>query len=232
MKNYSNGDRHFAQVVDKYAEDGVVMGPYASYTWINDPKHYLFSLSRYKFCAKMLAGTQHVVEIGCGDGTGLPLLLQSVGNVHGIDIEPSVIDNNTRRNIYGERLTFETLDITQFAPQGIFDSAISLDVIEHVAQEKENDFFKNIKTALTPHAICIIGTPNSTSDAYASEASRREHVNLKNHKTLVESLILHFHNVFLFSMNDEVIHTGFYPMAHYLMALAVGPRQLAHGSTP
>ena len=25
-----------------------------------------------------------------------------------------------------------------------------------------------------------------------------------------------FHNVFVFSMNDEVIHTGFQPMAHYL----------------
>jgi hypothetical protein len=25
--------------------------------------------------------------------------------------------------------------------------------------------------------------------------------------------------VFLFSMNDEVVHTGFYPMAHYLFAV-------------
>ena len=32
----------------------------------------------------------------------------------------------------------------------------------------------------------------------------------------------YFHNVFLFSMNDEVVHTGFYPMAHYLIALGVG----------
>ena len=29
----------------------------------------------------------------------------------------------------------------------------------------------------------------------------------------------YFHNVFIFSMNDEVVHTGFYPMAHYLFAL-------------
>jgi len=27
----------------------------------------------------------------------------------------------------------------------------------------------------------------------------------------------------VFSMNDEVVHTGFHPMAHYLMALACGP---------
>jgi glycosyltransferase involved in cell wall biosynthesis len=28
-----------------------------------------------------------------------------------------------------------------------------------------------------------------------------------------------FHNVFLFSMNDELVHTGFIPMAHYLIAI-------------
>lgn len=28
----------------------------------------------------------------------------------------------------------------------------------------------------------------------------------------------YFHNVFMFSMNDEVVHTGFHPMAHYLLA--------------
>jgi hypothetical protein len=31
-----------------------------------------------------------------------------------------------------------------------------------------------------------------------------------------------FHHVFIFSMNDEVVHTGFYPMAHYLLALGCG----------
>ena len=34
----------------------------------------------------------------------------------------------------------------------------------------------------------------------------------------------HFHDVFIFSMNDEVIHTGFHALAHYLFALCVGKR--------
>jgi len=29
----------------------------------------------------------------------------------------------------------------------------------------------------------------------------------------------YFNNVFLFSMNDEVVHTGFNKMAHYLIAI-------------
>jgi hypothetical protein len=34
----------------------------------------------------------------------------------------------------------------------------------------------------------------------------------------------HFYNVFLFSMNDEVVHTGFFPMAQYILGLACSPR--------
>ena len=29
----------------------------------------------------------------------------------------------------------------------------------------------------------------------------------------------------MFGMNDEIIHTGYLPMAHYLMALCAGPKQ-------
>ena len=45
------------------------------------------------------------------------------------------------------------------------------------------------------------------------------------HRRLVELarvMARHFENVFLFSMNDEVVHTGFHPMAHYLFTLCVG----------
>lgn len=30
------------------------------------------------------------------------------------------------------------------------------------------------------------------------------------------------HIGFLVSMNDEVVHTGYYPMAHYLLAVGIG----------
>ena len=38
-------------------------------------------------------------------------------------------------------------------------------------------------------------------------------------KELKTTLQKHFKNVFLFSMNDEVIHTGFSKMSHYNLAL-------------
>ena len=33
-----------------------------------------------------------------------------------------------------------------------------------------------------------------------------------------------FTQVFMFGANDEVVHTGFAPMCHYLLALGVSPR--------
>ena len=33
-----------------------------------------------------------------------------------------------------------------------------------------------------------------------------------------------FNNVFLFSMNDEVLHTGYYRMSNYLLTLCVGKK--------
>jgi hypothetical protein len=38
-------------------------------------------------------------------------------------------------------------------------------------------------------------------------------------------MLQHFHDVFMFSMNDEVVHTGFHALAHYLFALCVGKRR-------
>ena len=64
--------------------------------------------------------------------------------------------------------------------------------------------------------------PNVTAAAYASERSNATHVNLKDADQLRQLMNRYFANVFLFSMNDEVVHTGFCPMAHYLFAMGVG----------
>jgi len=57
------------------------------------------------------------------------------------------------------------------------------------------------------------------SQAYASAPSKAGHVNCKTAVTLKELMQRRFHNVFIFSMNDEMVHTGFPALAHYLWAL-------------
>jgi 2-polyprenyl-3-methyl-5-hydroxy-6-metoxy-1,4-benzoquinol methylase len=211
--------------VEAYRDLGpATMGPWTSHIWRSDPRHMCFLLSRYKFVAKMLAGKASVLEVGCGDAVGTPIVLQTVGSVHGIDFEPLVLEDAIQR--YRRegvaRATFAVHDVAARPVPGRYDAAFSLDVIEHVPAQQENVFLDHICAALTPQAVCILGTPNITANEYASPASKAGHINLKSAETLRELLARRFHNVFGFGMNDEVVHTGYAPMAHYLFAIGVG----------
>lgn len=210
-------------MLDTFKNEGQIsLGIHTAYAWRDDPRHILFSLSRYKFCAKMLQGKENVLEIGCGDGLGTNILLQEVKKLHCIDIENLIIEDNIQRNEHKERLSFECKDILHSRIEGEYDALISLDVIEHISQEKEDIFLKNMFAPLKHNGVAIIGSPNITAHCYASPLSKAGHINLKTHDKLKTLLLNYFENVFLFSMNDEVIHTGYSPMGHYIMALAVG----------
>ena len=212
---------------DEHIEKGPeYFGPWASYDWRRNPRGFLFKLARYKFAATMLTGSQSVLEAGCGDGMGLPLLLKDVGKVHAIDFEPFVVKNlEERYQSTPLNCTFEVLDLTKSSPLGTYDAALSLDAIEHVDPTRENDFMSNVCSTLTKRAIFILGTPNITARQHASALSQAGHINMKSAETLRQTMGLYFHNVFIFSMNDEVVHTGFHPMAHYLFAMGVGLRK-------
>jgi len=100
-----------------------------------------------------------------------------------------------------------------------FDGIFSLDVLEHVQQSDEDTFLKNTCLSLNSHGALIIGMPSLESQPYASEGSKIGHVNCKTGTDLRDLMKKYFHSVFMFSMNDEVVHTGFFPMAHYLFAV-------------
>ena len=105
------------------------------------------------------------------------------------------------------------------------NAAISLDVIEHIPQKSEKLFIDNIVSSLSDQGVLIVGTPNITANEYASPVSKAGHINLKSADTLKNLLFQSFHNVFIFSMNDELVHTGYSPMAHYLLVMGVGVRR-------
>lgn len=215
---------------DDYSALGAVrLGPYSSYTWRHDPKHVLFTMARYKFCAKLLSGRESALEVGCGDALGAPILLQAVRTLHGVDLEGLVVEDNIRRNEHPGRLSFEAADVTRTPLSGSYDAAVCLDVIEHIPAGEEAGFMGNMVRALKPGAMLVLGTPNITSQVYASPNSREGHVNLKSAQALSETLSAWFEQQLVFSMNDEVVHTGYYPMAHYLMGVGICPKA---GSRP
>ena len=200
----------------------IALGPYTSYSLRTDPKHLCFVLARYKFCAKLLAGKRKVLEIGCGDAIGLPIVAQAVGHLWAMDWDASIIEENKKRVSYVKNCTFSTFNIVEQRFPEPVDAVYLLDVIEHLEPSKEEQLMRNIAKSLKTLGVCIVGTPNSEASRFASPQSQAGHINLKSHDGLRVLMQRHFENVFVFSMNDEVVHTGFYSLAHYLLALGVG----------
>lgn len=197
-------------------------GPIASYSLLHDPIHMVFVLSRYKFIARMLTGKSKVLEIGCGDAFGTPIVAQFVKNLVAYEIDPRYINSNRMRLAKITNIKFELFNICENIPTERFDAIYSVDVIEHLDKNLTKPFVENSVEALDRNGIFIVGTPNITANRYSSLQSKIQHINLFSHKRLRLLLEKYFANVFMFSMNDEVIHTGFGSTAHYLIGMGVG----------
>ena len=200
------------------------MGLMTNQAWRDDPKHLLFTLSRYKFVAKILAGRKHALEVGCSDAFGSRIVLQSVRSLTAIDFDPVFVADVHARMDPHWAFKCEVHDMLSGPYPGNYDAIYALDVIEHIKPAKELTFIENMAASLTPEGILLLGTPSLQSQAYAGPQSKAGHVNCKDEPRLRTLLSRYFHNVFVFSMSDEVVHTGFYPMAHYLIAFACGQK--------
>lgn len=198
------------------------LGLVTNQVWHDDPRRLLFVLARYKFVSKMLSGKQKVLEVGCGDAFGTRIVLQEVGEICAVDFDPVFVKDVRERMEEPWKFDCKVHDMLSGPVEGGFDAAYSLDVIEHIPAEHEDTFVSNLARSLSENGVLIIGTPSLQSQTYASPPSKEGHINCKDQPELKSLLLRHFHNVFIFSMNDELVHTGFYPMAHYLFALCVG----------
>lgn len=203
------------------------LGLMVNESWNQDPKRTLFTLARYKFVAKMLAGYERVLEVGCADAFGTRLVQQSVRRVTAVDFDPVFIEDALDRENPEWPLECFQHDLMSGPVHGEFDAIFSLDVLEHIPQENEEKFIINMIAPLRATGVLIVGMPSLESQTYASPQSRVGHVNCKSGPVLKAEFLKYFENVFLFSMNDEVVHTGFAAMAHYIFVLCCGKRRVA-----
>lgn len=195
------------------------LGLMTNQVWEDDPRRLTFLLSRYKFVSKMLSGRKFVGELGCGDAFGTRIVLQEVEKVVAYDFDPVFIEDIRERQSERWPIEAHLHDIIEEKLPNLHDAIYSLDVIEHIPSVDEDKYLANLSASLTDNGVLIIGTPSLESQDYASPPSKAGHVNCKSGPELKALLGNYFDNVFLFSMNDEVVHTGFTPMAHYLFAV-------------
>lgn len=192
--------------------------------WQDDPRRLVFTLARYKFVAKMLSGRRSALEVGCGDAFASRLVKQEVAELTVIDFDPLFVADIEERADPAWPMRAAVHDMMAAPFPGTFDGIYSLDVLEHIPAEHEERFLRNLLASLAPGGAVIIGMPSLESQAHASPQSKEGHVNCKSGAQFRKFLEGFFLNVFLFSMNDETVHTGFYPMAHYLLGLCATPR--------
>lgn len=233
MSEFGKGERQYQRRIDQIVERGIErLGIAAAWAWHDDPRHLLFTLSRYKFVAKMLAGRDRVLEVGCADGFATRLVAQAVKSVVGVDFDARFVKDAIERRSDRWPIEFRLHDIMSEPVGETFDGAYALDVIEHIPAEAEDRFLQHIRASLKPTGVLILGTPSLASQQYASPQSKEGHVNCKTAEQLNALLLRHFEQVFIFSMNDEVMHTGYANMAHYYMALCCSPLGTPRRATP
>ncbi len=226
MKKQVTREPQYMSFLDLKEERGLeTIGLMASQTWYDDPKRLTFTLARYKFVAKMLAGKDHVLEIGCADGFGTRIVRQEVAAVTAIDFDPIFIEDAKTRNTARWHIDFKVHDMVSSSMAEKYSAAYALDVLEHIPPEDEDVFIHNIVKSVSENGVVILGIPSLESQEYASDISKAGHVNCKSMPAFKRKMEQYFHNVFNFSMNDEVVHTGFHKMAHYLIVVCCGKRQ-------
>ena len=226
MVTQQTREPQYQTCLDIKARQGLTrFGLMTNQVWHDDPRRLVFLLSRYKFVSKMLAGKKKVLEVGCADAFGTRVVLQEVEQVTAVDFDPVFVQDARERMEPGWEFECRHHDMLSGPVSGgPFDAAYSMDVIEHIESANEHAFVGNVAASLTADGVLILGSPSIHSQPFASKPSKEGHVNCKDAAGLRQLCERHFRSVFIFSMNDEIVHTGFTPMAHYLIALCVGRR--------
>jgi 2-polyprenyl-3-methyl-5-hydroxy-6-metoxy-1,4-benzoquinol methylase len=221
-------ETHYQPLHDIAAGGLATLGVMANHTWRTDPKRLGFTLARYKFVAKMLAGSRRVLEVGCADAWATSVVAREVEHVTAVDFDGTFLADAGRN--HADNVLLRQHDMTTgpaFPPDRLpttFDAAYALDVLEHVWPVNEGAFLGNIAISIGEHGTFICGMPSLESQSYASSISREGHVNCKTERGLADTLRRYWRCVYTFGMNDETLHTGFGPMCHYRLAICTGAK--------
>jgi len=227
VKNTGTREPQYDILLERQAHHGQErLGLMMNQAWYDDPRRLAFTFARYKFVSKMFSGFGDVLEVGCGDGFPARIVQQEVERLTVTDFDPLFIADLKSRMVDGwEFAGAFTHDMLAAPVPGQYDGIYALDVLEHIAPEKEIAFLTNMIAGLREHGSMIIGMPTIESQNYASPQSKAGHVNCQSLPTLRDGMRRFFNNVYMFSMNDEVLHTGYHKMAHYIFALCCSKKE-------
>jgi 2-polyprenyl-3-methyl-5-hydroxy-6-metoxy-1,4-benzoquinol methylase len=222
---YNLDEKEYKRLVEemynKY-RDGINLPPEYAHFIQEDLLRFLIRLARYKFVAKMLKKSDKILEVGSGSGMGSIFLGQHCKHVTGIDVKTTDVQEannlNKRKNV-----KFIVQDLFKMEKNRIFDVVVSLDVIEHMPIEMGYKLMKaQAQHIHKENGMVIVGTPSNWSYDYQSPISQASHVKCYDLPELLELMDNYVQRTIAFSMNDEMVHTGFHKMAWYYFVIGFG----------
>ncbi len=223
--SYNRDPERYRQLVDElYANNPSITLPpeYASFVKDNLLR-LLIRLARYKFVARLIKKDDRVLEVGCGSGLGSIFLSQHCAHVTGLEVKTTEVEEargiNRRENV-----EFVVGDLFYLEAAQKYDVVVNLDVIEHMPVEQGRKLVAAMARHLRPTGMLVIGTPSIYSYQYQSPLSQASHVKCYDQAELLSLIDDYFGRTLAFSMNDEVVHTGFQKMAWYYFVLALIPK--------
>jgi len=221
IKNTKKHALVWQESIEKY---GPITLP-AEYThYIQDNAlQLLVRLARYKFVARNLKATDRVLEIGSGTGLGAQFLAQHCAFVKGIEFKEEEIK---RANSIKLRSNIEFIhgDFFDLDTKEKFDCLVNLDVIEHMPEDIGKKFIAKTAKHLSKNGMMIIGTPSIYSFPFQGPRSRAAHIKCYDQEELLKIVDRHYGRTMAFSMNDEIVHTGFSKLAWYYFIIAFYPK--------
>jgi 2-polyprenyl-3-methyl-5-hydroxy-6-metoxy-1,4-benzoquinol methylase len=201
----------------------VTLGPEYGDFIANNVLQLFIRLARYKFVARMVKPRDDVLEVGCGSGLGAIFLGQHARRVTGLEIKAHELAEaesiNRRSNV-----RFIQGDFFEYQPDFAPDVVVSLDVLEHLEPAVGEKFVALMARVLDTAGMAIIGTPSIHSYPYQGPLSKASHVKCYDQAELVALAERHFRRTLVFSMNDEMVHTGFGKLAWYYIVICLLPR--------
>lgn len=179
-------------------------------------------LARYKFVARLLKGSDRLLEVGCGSGVGAMFLSQHCEHVTGLDVNFEIEE---ARQISRRRNTeFILQDLFTYKPESQFDVAVCLDVIEHMPVEEGHKLVEAMVKLLKPTGMLVVGSPSIHSYPYQSDLSKASHIKCYDLPELLDVIGTYCGRTLPFMMNDEMVHTGHPKMAWYYFILGFVPQ--------
>lgn len=118
------------------------------------------------------AAGERILDVGCGDGYYDWLISRTGARVTGIDLHEKRLAH-ARRRYGGDGADFLNLDAERADfPPGSFDKALSLCVLEHLADDER--VMRNISRALKPGGLFVFSA-DSLTNAGITAAERERH---------------------------------------------------------